>query len=262
MHAHEKEAEICVLENGKGLRSWVERAVRESEIDVIRCATFAVGAPGLLWLTGLARSCASKIKLLSDTGQSDPRIITKDFREFVERGRGEWRLLPQRPGSSLTTVGWFHPKVLLLGKHAAVVGSANLTGCGLGLSIPPHHIEMSIGLRGSNAREAIDVLFETFERWWESGHTIELLTTNQKPDAEATMNPMPDYVVFEIPPRLGNCRSANGRRGECLGNLAGRFSGSEGKTSERASQRDCPNIPPPPICTWAIPQPGRDLNTT
>lgn len=200
---------VSILENGSGLRVWVAETVRDTHIQHIRCATFAVGAPGLLWLTGLARQCNAIVELLSDVGQTDPSMTPDPFLELISTGRALWRVAPKRPGGMLTEIGYFHPKVILLDDYAAVVGSANLTARALGLSIHPHHSEMSVGLRGDSFRGTIQELLKTFERWWAEGTAIDLSVELSKRERE----PMtPEYVVFERSPRwgIGHVQTAGG----------------------------------------------------
>lgn len=65
---------VSILENGTGLLAWLAETVRGMHVQCIRCATFAVGAPGLLWLAGLARQCNATLELLSHVGETDPSI--------------------------------------------------------------------------------------------------------------------------------------------------------------------------------------------
>ncbi len=193
---------ICVsaLENGIGLRCWVTDTLRGSHVQCIRCATFAVGSPGLLWLTALASQCNAKVQLVSDVGQANPSAAPAQFRQLLSTGRAQWRLSPARPGSAVGEVGWFHPKVLLFDDRAAVVGSANLTGRGLGLNISPHHFEMSIGLSGEAMQGAIEALLEAFGRWWENSSPIEFSTGEEPPEGVTVMA---EYVAFNGRPAWG-----------------------------------------------------------
>ena len=146
---------VWVLENGSGLRDWVEQATSGIRIQQIKCATFAVGSPGLLWLVGLARRRHAHLQILSDEGQTNPTIAPLSLLELISDGQAQWHAVAATPGPLPGKEGWFHPKILLFDDRIAVVGSANLTGCGLGLSIPPHHTEMSVGFRGPGAQAAL-----------------------------------------------------------------------------------------------------------
>lgn len=200
---------VSILENGTGLRAWLAETVRGMRVQCIRCATFAVGAPGLLWLAGWAHQCNATVELLSDIGQTDPAITPGPFLELITAGRACWRLAPKRPGGTLAEIGLFHPKVILLDDYAAAVGSANLTGRALGLSIQPHHSEVSVGLRGDSFRGTIQQLLETFDRWWVESAPIDLSVELSRLEREPIM---PEYVVFERSPRwgIGHIQTAGG----------------------------------------------------
>src|SRR5579871_824191 len=193
---------IVTLEDGCTLRAWVEELASQIQVSCIRCATFAVGAPGLLWLLRLGREQSAQVRLLSDDGQSEPSSAPPAVWEAIEQGRLEWRTVGVRPGSTLSRVGWFHPKALLLDDQAASVGSANLTGMGLGLGIPPYHVEMSVGLSGTTAQTAIATLVEVFDRWWEDGRPVNI-STQSPPNVGDRQMPQPEYVVFQDRPMWG-----------------------------------------------------------
>jgi hypothetical protein len=114
---------VWALENGSGLRTWVEETLSGIHVQRIRCATFAVGVPGLLWLVNFARQCQAKVQIISDDGQTDPNRVPPEVFELIRTGQVEWRTLPVRPGSSLDEQGLFHPKVLIFDDCVAVVGS-------------------------------------------------------------------------------------------------------------------------------------------
>jgi len=96
--------------------------------------------------------------------------------------------------------GYFHPKLLIFDDRAAVVGSANLTGRALGLSVPPHHLEMSVGLLGEPAQAAIDALLKGFEQWWEISTALEPQVSSDQAEGESVM---PEYVTFTERPSWG-----------------------------------------------------------
>jgi superfamily II DNA or RNA helicase len=198
--AGKERVSVSALENGSGLRCWVLDTLRSVRVQCIRCATFSIGSPGLLWLTALARQCNANILLLSDVGRTDASVAPAQFRQLLSTGRAQWHVLPPRPGGTFEEAGYFHPKVLLLDDQAAVVGSANLTGRGLGLNILPHHCEMAIGIRGEPVRGAIESLREAFDRWWDNSRPIELSANEDQPAGEMVM---PEYVVFNERPIWG-----------------------------------------------------------
>lgn len=202
---------VWALENGSGLRTWVEETVSEIRVHRIRCATFAVGVPGLLWLVNFARQRQAKVQIISDDGQTDPNCVPPEVFELIRTSQVEWRTLPVRPGSSLDEQGFFHPKILLFDDCVAVVGSANLTGRGLALSIPPHHVEMSVGLCGSAAQPAIDDLRRTFEVWWRNARPLDLSARINAP--KVVGDTMPEYVVFGNRPAWGIAQVQTGGGG-------------------------------------------------
>ena len=127
-------AAVTALENGSGLRNWVAETLSGTTVQCIRCATFSIGSPEILWLTAIANQCNARVLLLSDVDQTDANIEPPQFRKLLSAGSAHWRLSPARPGYAATETGYFHPKVLIFDDRAAVVGSANLTGRGLGLT--------------------------------------------------------------------------------------------------------------------------------
>jgi superfamily II DNA or RNA helicase len=191
---------VTALENGFGLRNWVAECLSGAAVQCIRCATFSVGAPGILWLTAIANQCNAKVLLLSDVDQTDANIAPPQFRQLLSAGSAQWRVLSSRPGNGTTESGYFHPKVIIFDDRAAVVGSANLTGRALGLNVLPHHLEMSVGLRGEPARAAIVALLEAFERWWEDSIALMSQTSGDEAEGESIM---PEYVAFTKRPTWG-----------------------------------------------------------
>jgi superfamily II DNA or RNA helicase len=202
-------AAVTALENGHGLRTWVAETLSGGTIRCIRCATFSIGSPGMLWLTSIANQCSAKVLLLSDVDETDPSIAPPQFRELVKAGSAQWRALPGRPGSAVRETGYFHPKVLIFDDHAAVVGSANLTGRALGLGVRPHHLEMSVGLRGEPAQAAIDALLNAFEQWWATSVALKLPLSSDQAEGETIM---PEYVAFTERPvwGIGQVQTAGG----------------------------------------------------
>jgi superfamily II DNA or RNA helicase len=188
------------LENGLGLRQWVAETLKQHEIHCIRCATFSIGAPGILWITAIANQFRAKVLLLSDVDQTDANIAPPQFRQLLNSGTADWRLLPPRPGNAAQETGYFHPKVLIFDDCAAVVGSANLTGRALGLGVPPHHLEMSVGLRGEPVRATIAALLTAFEQWWKASIPLEPQPSDYQSEGESIM---PEYVAFSERPMWG-----------------------------------------------------------
>ncbi len=120
----------------------------------------------------------------------------------MREGYAEWRTVPAALGPSPGKEGWFHSKVILFDEHTGVVGSANLTGVALGLSIPPHHTEMSVGLQGPGAQDALDTLSRTFEKWWQRSKPVPPPETEAS-GGENAMNHTPEYVAFKKRPAWG-----------------------------------------------------------
>src|SRR5438128_1750747 len=75
---------VCVLADGAAIRRWAECLVATAEPAVIRCATFAVGAPALNWLTELVRQCGARLELLSDDGQHRPGVMCAGLLRLIE----------------------------------------------------------------------------------------------------------------------------------------------------------------------------------
>jgi superfamily II DNA or RNA helicase len=188
------------LENGFSLRNWVAEILRGTAVQCIRCATFSIGSPGILWLTAIAKQCDAKILLLSDVDATDPNAAPPHFRQLLSAGSAQWRVLPGRPGNAPRETGYFHPKVIIFDDHAAVVGSANLTGRALGLGVPPYHLEMSVGLRGEPARASIAALLKAYEQWWENSVAFEPQISGDQAEGESLM---PEYVAFTQRPIWG-----------------------------------------------------------
>jgi hypothetical protein len=206
-------AAVSALENGCGLRKWVAETLSGGGVRCIPCATFSIGSPGISWFTAIAIQCGANVLLLSDVNETDSNIAPSQFRQLFHAGRAKWRLLPPRPGNAATETGYFHPKVLIFDDYAAVVGSASLTGRALGLGVPPHHSEMSVGLRGEPARAAIVALLQAFERWWEDCIDLEPQASGHEAKGE---NVMPEYVAFtERPTPYAGQGNELGRRGRC-----------------------------------------------
>ena len=195
-------SDIAPLENGIALREWIEKAVQEMSFKTIRCATYAISTPGLQWLRRLTRDRQAHIRLLSDGEQTDPQLVRSITATMVASGEIECRIAPARPGPVLNEKGLFHPKILILDETVAVVGSVNLTGKGLGLGIPPHNIEMSIGLSGTALQPTIRQLVEIFDRWWKDSQLLwsHLDHENKK---ESQHMAQPEYVVFRDRPMWG-----------------------------------------------------------
>ena len=117
-------------------------------------------------------------------------------------GEIECRTASARPGPVRDEDAIFHPKVLILDDAAAVVGSVNLTGKGLGLGIQPHNIELSVGLSGKFSESTIKQLVEIFDRWWEDGQTLWSNLGDKKKKENQHMA-QPEYVVFRYRPMWG-----------------------------------------------------------
>ena len=195
-------SDIAPLENGIALREWIEKAVQEMSFKTIRCATYAISAPGLQWLLRLARDHQAHIRLLSDGEQTDPQLVRSITATMFASGEIECRIAPARPGPVLNEKGLFHPKILILDETVAVVGSVNLTGKGLGVGIQPHNVEMSIGLSGTALQSTIRQLVEIFDRWWKDSQLLwsHLDHQNKK---ESQHMAQPEYVVFRDRPLWG-----------------------------------------------------------
>ena len=195
-------SDIVPLENGIALREWIEKAVQEMSFKTIRCATYAISALGLQWLRRLTRDRQAYIRLLADGEQTDPQLVRSITATMFASGEIECRIAPARPGPVLNEKGLFHPKILILDEIVAVVGSVNLTGKGLGLGIPPHNVEMSIGLSGTVLQPTIRQLVEIFDRWWKDSQPLwsHLDHQNKK---ESQHMAQPEYVVFRDRPLWG-----------------------------------------------------------
>ena len=193
---------IAPLENGIALREWIEKAVQEMSFKTICCATYTVSTPGLQWLRRLTRDRQVHIKLLSDVEQTDPQLVRSIKATMFARDEIECRTAPARPGPVLNEKGLFHPKILIFDDVVAVIGSVNLTGKGLGLGIPPHNVEMSIGLSGTALQPTIKQLVEVFDHWWENGQALwsHLDEKNKKENQHMAQ---PEYVVFRDRPMWG-----------------------------------------------------------
>ena len=140
---------MVALENGHELRLWTERQVALRRPSIYRCATFSATALGLRWHGRLFRHGGHEVRVLCDTNQA---------REGLARSMGEAfpnndvtiRVVPVRLGPAADDSGLCHPKMVMIGNSAAVVGSANLTRKALGIGQKPHNIEMSIGLKAAS----------------------------------------------------------------------------------------------------------------
>lgn len=190
------------LEDGVALREWIERTAQEFSFGTIRCATYAVSTLGLQWLRRLARDRQVHIRLLSDVVQTDSGHVRSITETMFASGEIECRTAPPRPGPVHDEEGLFHPKVLILDDAAAIVGSVNLTGKGLGLGMQPHNVEMSVGLSGTSSRPTIKQLVGAFDRWWEDGQPLR---TNQEEEDKEENQSMAktEYVVFQDRPNWG-----------------------------------------------------------
>ena len=190
------------LEDGVALREWIEGAAQEVSFKTIRCATYAVSALGLQWLRRLTRDQQVHIRLLSDVVQTDSRLVRSITETTFASGEIECRTAPARPGPVRDEEGLFHPKILILDDVAAVVGSVNLTGKGLGLGTQPHNVEMSVGLSGISSQPTIKQLVEVFDRWWKDGQTLRS-HLDDKDEKENQQMAQPEYVVFRDRPLWG-----------------------------------------------------------
>ncbi len=195
-------ASSVVLEDGIALREWIERAAQKVSFKTIRCATYAVSAPGLRWLRRLTRGRQVRIRLLSDVAQTDPRLVRSIMKTMFASGEIKCRTAPARLGPTRDEQGLFHPKILILDDVAAVVGSVNLTSKGLGLGIQPHNVEMSVGLSEMSSQPTIKQLVEVFDRWWEGGQPLWSHFDDQSKKENQDMA-KPEYVVFRDQPMWG-----------------------------------------------------------
>lgn len=198
---------VTVLENGVALREWVERVAEVVPFKTVRCATYSVSEPGLHWLRRLTRDRQVQVKLLSDLGQTDPRKVLSSIGKVFANSEIECRIASARPGPARDEDGLFHPKILILDDAAAVVGSANLTGKGLELGIPPYNIELSIGLSRKSSGATIGQLVEIFDRWWEGSQTLQSNLDDKKQKEDQRMQP--EYVVFRDRPLWGIAQVQN-----------------------------------------------------
>ncbi len=196
------DAGVIALEDGIALREWIERMAQEVSFKTIRCATYTVRAPGLQWIRRLTRDRQVLVKLLSDVEQTDSRMVSSITETMFASGEIECRTASARPGPVRDEDAIFHPKILILDDAAAVVGSVNLTGKGLGLGIQPHNIEMSVGLSGKFSESTIKQLVEIFDRWWEDGQTLRPNLGDKKKKENQHMA-QPEYVVFRDRPMWG-----------------------------------------------------------
>lgn len=196
------DAGVIALEDGIALREWIERTAQEVSFKTIRCATFTVSVLGLQWIRRLTRYRQVQVKLLSDVGQTDSRMVSSIMETVFASGEIECRTASARPGPVRDEDAIFHPKVLILDDVAAVVGSVNLTGKGLGLGIQPHNIELSVGLSGKFSESTIKQLVEIFDRWWEDGQTLRPNLGDKKKKENQHMA-HPKYVVFRGKPEWG-----------------------------------------------------------
>ena len=199
---------VIALKDGIALREWIERMAQEVSFKTIRCATFTVSAPGLQWIRRLTRDRQVQVKLLSDVGQTDSRMVSSIMETRFASGEIECRTASARPGPVRDEDGIFHPKILILEDVAAVVGSVNLTGKGLGLGIQPHNIEMSVGLSGISLQPTIKQLVEVFDRWWKDGRTLRS-NLGDKKEKENQYMAQPEYVVFRDRPLWGIAQFQN-----------------------------------------------------
>ena len=79
-------AAVTALENGFSLRNWVAEILRGTAVQCIRCATFSIGSPGILWLTAIENQNNAKVLLLSDVDQTDANIALPQFRQLLSAG--------------------------------------------------------------------------------------------------------------------------------------------------------------------------------
>ena len=196
------DAGVIALEDGIALREWFERTAQEVPFKTIRCATYTVSAPGLQWIRRLTRDRQVQVKLLSDVGQTDSRMVSSIMETMFPSGEIECRTASARPGPVIDEDGIFHPKILILDDTAAVVGSVNLTGKGLGLGIQPHNVELSIGLSGKFVESTVKQLVEVFDRWWEDGRPMPSHHEKKNKKGNQKMA-QPEYVVFRDRPMWG-----------------------------------------------------------
>ena len=190
------------LEDGVALREWIERTAQKLSFKTIRCATYAVSTLGLQWLRRLTRDRQVHIRLLSDVVQTDSRLVRSITETMFASGEIECRTAPARPGPAQDEEGLFHPKILILDDAAAIVGSVNLTGKGLGLGIQPHNVEISVGLSGTSSHPTIKQLVEVFDRWWEDGQPSQSYLGDEDKKENQYMA-QPEYVVFQGRPNWG-----------------------------------------------------------
>ena len=195
-------AGVIALKDGIALREWIERTAQDVPFKTIRCATYTVSAPGLQWIRRLTRDRQVQVKLLSDMEQTDSRMVSSIMETMFASGEIECRTASARLGPVRDEDGIFHPKILILDDTAAVVGSVNLTGKGLGLGVQPHNIEMSVGLSGISLQPTIKQLVEIFDRWWKDGRTLRSKLGDKKKKENQYMA-QPEYVVFQDRPLWG-----------------------------------------------------------
>lgn len=184
------EVRPVALENGRALREWVEGEARAAAPTVIRCATYTATRPGLRWLRRLSRTCKD-IRVLCDTHQAGGELAALAASILGEDATV--RVMPARPGATVADDGSFHAKLVILDDSSAVIGSANLTGSGLGIGPGPSNVEVAIGLSGRVGDPAVAQLVECFDQWWEEASTPRSATRNEK---ENEIMAEPEYVVF------------------------------------------------------------------
>lgn len=196
------------LENGAALREWIERSVREVSPKTICCATYTVSRLGLQWLRHLTHNRQIHIRLLSDVVQTDSQLVRSITETMFASGEIECRTASARPGPVLDQEGLFHPKILILDEIAAVVGSVNLTGKGLGLGPQPHNIEVSVGLSETSSQSTIRQLVKMFDLWWEDSRPMQSYHDDENKEENQQMA-RPEYVTFRDQPMWGIAQVQN-----------------------------------------------------
>ena len=167
---------------------------------MIRCATFSATPLGLQWLARLSWRSETNFRVLCDVNQAHADLARTIADTFPPK-KASVRLAPPRVGPSVTDPGLFHPKVILIDRRAAVVGSANLSGKALGIGPKPHNAEMSIGLSGDPVRDTIERLVEFFDHWWQEAKPLS--SSEKHTEEEGRTMAQPEYVVFRGRPNWG-----------------------------------------------------------
>jgi superfamily II DNA or RNA helicase len=182
---------ISVLHSGEEIRQWTESNARPG--DALRIATFQTGAPALWWVLRLAGRLRSGVQILSDQEGADWLLAERLQAELAQPF--EWRLYPAGEAALPRPTRLFHPKIVLIGNHSTVVGSANLTGSALNLTFQSPNIELALGLTGAGLAETVTQVAATFDEWWRDSVPMVRCVQDQLREEDVNQDDI-NFVVF------------------------------------------------------------------